>query len=150
MIADEKKLQAEMGRHFLPTPAKYKRELPQLKQVDSLALSSVHKDLEKAYQNHTYNPHDFGEPKPMEHSDSYVTFCQQTKSGPTIRFEEAGLKLPKIGSVKVDLHRELPMGAIIKSAVISKSDGGYFCTLTYEAALMPAAAAKTVPEKLSA
>lgn len=150
MIADEGKLRAELGKHFIPTPAKYKREIPALKEVDSLALATVHQKLERAFQDHAFNSHDHPEPTTVAETASYTTFCQQTKYGPTIRFEEGGLKLPKIGSVKVELHRELPLGARIKSAVVSKSEEGYFCTLAYEAAAMPAAAAKEVPEKLPA
>lgn len=150
MITDEEKLRAEMGQHFIPTPAKYKREIPALKEVDSLALSTLHQELERAFRNHIFNAHDHPRPGPLAQVESYTTFCQQTKYGPTIRFEEAGLRLPKIGSVKVELHRELPPGAKVKSAVISKAGESYFCTLTYEAAAMPAALAKEPPEQRTA
>ena len=31
MIEDEERLQEELGRHFIPAPARYKREIPKLK-----------------------------------------------------------------------------------------------------------------------
>ncbi len=133
MIADEAKLQAEMGRHFIPTPAKYKREWTQLKEVDSLALATVHQKLEKAFQEHSFNPHDHPKPERLECVSSYTTYCQQTKYGPTVRFEGAGLRLPKIGLVKTAAHRELPEEAVIKSVCVAKDENGYSCTLVYTA-----------------
>lgn len=35
----------------LPTPAKYKKDYPFLKEVDSLALANAQRHLEKAYKN---------------------------------------------------------------------------------------------------
>ncbi len=142
MISDEEKLRQEMGRHFIPAPARYKREMPGLKEIDSLALSSLHQKLEKAFRNHLYNPHDHPKPEPMAEVHCYTTFCQATKYGPTVRFTQEGLKLPKLGVVKTELHRELPGESLIKSVVIQKDGQGYLCILTYEAvAEAPAAAA---------
>lgn len=143
MVADEAKLQTEMGRHFIPTPAKYKRELPALKQVDSLALAQLHKDLQRAYREHSFNPHDHPKPQPLERLESYTTCCLQSKSGPNIRFEKGGLRLPKLGDVPTGLHPELPEESVIRSAQVGKRDGAYYCTLTYEAAAeAPAVAVK--------
>lgn len=150
MIADEAKLRAELGRHFIPTPAKYKREIPALKQIDSLALSQLHKNLERAYRDHIFNPHDNPEPRPLESLHTYTTCCLQSKSGPSIRFEGGALRLPKLGSVPTALGQELPEGSVLRSAEVGKKDGVYFCTLTYSEAAMPAAAAKEPPERRTA
>lgn len=134
MISDEEKLSREMGRHFIPAPARYKREMPGLKEVDSLALGALHHKLKKAFQDHLYNPHDHGKPEQVSEIVRYTTFCQTSKYGHTIRFTQGGLKLPKLGAVKTELHRELPGGSLIKSAVVQKEGQEYFCTLSYEAA----------------
>lgn len=145
MVADEAKLQAELGRHFIPTPAKYKREMPTLRQVDSLALAQLHKDLERAYWEHSCNPHDHPKPGPLDRMESYTTCCLQSKYGPNIRFERGALRLPKLGAVATALHQELPEGSVIRSAAVGKGADGYFCTLTYEAAAQAAAAAVKQP-----
>ena len=50
MLADQEKFYAETDVHFLPTPAKYKKGAPFLKEVDSGALATVHQNLRKAFQ----------------------------------------------------------------------------------------------------
>ncbi len=134
MIADEQKLQAELGRHFIPTPARYKRETPALKEVDSLALASLHQSLKKAFQDHQYNPHDYPRPETLASLNSYTTYCQQTRSGPTIWLDEGVLRLPKLGAVKARLHEPLPRGAAVRSAVVSRTASGYECRLFFETA----------------
>jgi transposase len=44
-----------------PTPAKYKKEFPFLKEIDSLALANAQLNLDKAYKNFFFgiNPLDF-------------------------------------------------------------------------------------------
>lgn len=134
MLLDREKLLAELGRHFIPNPARYKREIPALKEADSLALGAVHTELENAFRQHSYNPHDYKKPEPAEECLCYTTFCQQTSAGPTIRFTGGGLKLPKLGVVSTEPHRELPEGSAVRSAQIFREDGAYYCRLTYQAA----------------
>lgn len=50
MLSDEERFYVETDTHFIPTPARYKREAPFLKEVDSSALATVHQDLRKAFQ----------------------------------------------------------------------------------------------------
>lgn len=132
MIADEAKLRAELGQRFIPTPAKYKRELPQLNEADYEALSGMRHRLLRQFQNHDYNPHDTSKPEPVAQMDSYFTRSKLAKGGFKIRFEDGGIRLPKLGLVPTGLHAELPAGAYIRSAIVEKSDGRFYCTVKYE------------------
>lgn len=141
MLSDREKLLGELGRHFIPSPARYKRELPVLKEADSLALGAVHTELERAFRDHSFNPHDHKKPEPAEECLCYTTFCQQTSAGPTIRFAGGGLKLPKLGVVPAEPHREPARGSTIRWAEIYREDAGYFCRLACQAAGAAAGAA---------
>ena len=50
MLSDEQKFYAATGKHFIPTPAKYKKDAPFLKEVDSQALVSVHQQIQRAFK----------------------------------------------------------------------------------------------------
>ena len=39
MLADQQRFYLETDKHFIPTPAKYKKEAPFLKEVDNQALT---------------------------------------------------------------------------------------------------------------
>lgn len=56
MLTDAQQFLDEAGTFFIPTPAKYKKEFPFLKEVDSLALANVQLDLKEARKNHRENP----------------------------------------------------------------------------------------------
>ena len=129
MIADEAKLQKEFGRRYIPTPAKYKRELPELKEVDSMALSGLHHKLLLQFRDHEYNPHDYQEPRPVEGMDSYTTYSRLSKGGVVIRLEEGGIRLPKLGVIPLGEYAELPEGGVIESAVVFREQGAYFCRI---------------------
>lgn len=145
MISDEAKLQAELGRRFIPTPAKYKRELPVLKEVDSQALNGVHQGLLRQFQSHDYNPHDNPRPEPVSRIDRYFTHSKLAKGGFKIRFENGGIVLPKLGLVPTEIHMELPPGAVISSAIVERSDGKFYCSVKYECGKKAEAAAAAVP-----
>lgn len=49
MLADAQRFFDETGMFFIATPAKYKKEFPFLKEVDSLALANCQLDLKGAY-----------------------------------------------------------------------------------------------------
>ena len=48
MLMDAQQFLNEAGKFFIPTPAKYKKEFPFLKEVDSLALANTQLDLKEA------------------------------------------------------------------------------------------------------
>lgn len=56
MLADAQRFFDETGMFIITTPAKYKKECPFLKEVDSLALANCQLDLKGAY----HKPHPLG------------------------------------------------------------------------------------------
>jgi len=75
MLNEKLSAYAEKKPIPLVTPAKYKKDFPFLREVDSLALAYVQLQLEKAFKNHFKNPKSFGLPqlKRKKYKQSYTT-----------------------------------------------------------------------------
>lgn len=136
MLSDEIEFYCATDKHFVPTPAKYKKEFPFLKEIDSLALANVQQQLEKSFRNFFTNQKNFRHPKfksKKKSKKSYTTNCQITKSGPTIYATKNCVRLPKLGRIKANLYRTPPEHWALKSATVSQTKSGkFFCSLTYE------------------
>ena len=117
------------------TEAKHLEGCEFLKEVDSLALANVFMNYNQAWQNYKTNPSHFGKPtwkKRRGLEASYSTNNQPkwdkkqkkyiTKG--SIRIEDGKIQLPKIGWVELLQHYELPDGAIIKNATVSRDCAG--------------------------
>ena len=127
MLADRIAHYEETGESLRNTPAQYKGQFPWLKEVDSLALANVQLNLNKAYKSFFELRLGFPRFKSKKTAQSYKTNNQKG----TIALLDGKVKLPKIGWVKLKLHRQ-PKG-MIKSATISKTaTGKYFISILCE------------------
>jgi len=132
----EEKLETLRQGRKIPriTPARYKKEYPFLREVDSLALANVQLEQEKAFKDFFKNSKHFGIPKFKRKKDkqSYTTNNQQTKSGnETIRvdFEKGLLYLPKVKSgIKAVFHRKFE-GKIKSATVVKTKAGRYYVSI---------------------
>lgn len=83
MLIDAQQFLDEAGTFFVPTPAKYKKEFPFLKEVDSLALANTQLDLKDANKRHLESPKAVGVPRlKSKHRSgmSYTTNNKKTQS----------------------------------------------------------------------
>ena len=134
MLADKIDYYKETGELLKNTPAQYKKEFPWLKEVDSLALANVQLNLSKAYKFFFQSGFGFPNFKSKKTAQSYKTNNNKNKG--TIALLDGKVKLPKVGWVKLKLHRQ-PKG-LIKSATISKTvTGKYFISILCEEEIMP-------------
>ena len=101
------------------TPAKYKKEFPYFKEVDSLELTNAQLNLQKAYKGFFNNPKN-GFPKFKSKKNSWRTYTTNSVNN-NIELKEGRLKLPKLGLVKIKQHREIPQGYKLKSVTVSQS-----------------------------
>ena len=132
MLADRMAHYEETGETLNNTPAQYKEKFPWLKEVDSLALCNVQLNLNKAYKSFFQSKFGFPNFKSKKTAQSYKT---NNKKG-TIALLDGKVKLPKIGWVKIKLHRQ-PKG-VIKSATISKTaTGKYYISILCEEEILP-------------
>lgn len=111
-----------------PTPAKYKKDFPFLKEVDSLALANAQLNLDKAYKNF-FRDKSVGFPKFKSKKNPVQSYTTNNQNGTVALIDNKFIKIPKLKSlVRIKLHRQ-PKG-IIKSATISRhSSGNYYISL---------------------
>lgn len=133
MLADRQTHYEKTGESLKKnTPAQYKKQFPWLKEVDSLALCNVQLNLNKAYKSFFQSGFGFPKFKVKKTAQSYTTNNQKG----TITLLDGKVKLPKIGWVKVKVHRQ-PKG-LIKSATISKTTTGkYYVSILCEEEILP-------------
>ena len=132
MLADKIAHYEKTGEFLKNTPAQYKDEFPWLKEVDSLALANVQLNLNKAYKSFFQSGFGFPRFKSKKAAQSYKTNSQKG----LITLLDGKIRLPKIGWVKVKVHRQ-PKG-LIKSATISKTaTGKYFISILCEEDILP-------------
>lgn len=108
----------ELKKQKLPTPAKYKTEFEWLKEVDSLALANAQMNLQAAYSNF-FRDKSVGFPKFKSKKINYHSYKTNNQNGTIAIIGDNKVKIPKIGSVKINLHRKFT--GLIKSATISKT-----------------------------
>ena len=134
MLEDKIAYYEETGKMLKATPAQYKKEHEFLKEVDSLALANAQLQLETAYRNF-FRDKSIGFPKFKSKKDPRQSYTTNLVNG-NIRITGKKIKLPKVGEVRIKLHRQIPEDYIIKSVTVSREPSGkyYVSILTeYEA-----------------
>jgi len=130
----EEKLHAHEKKERIPrpTPAKYKKEFPFLKEVDCFALVAVQNHIEDAFRNHFKNRKQFRLPKFKKKKDkqSYTTY--NVHDSIRVDFERSLLYLPKLREgLKIELHRRFD--GKIKSVTIGRTnDDKYYASILVE------------------
>lgn len=144
MLTDKIEHYEHTGKKLINTPAQYKKEFPWLKEVDSLALANAQMHLQAAYERFFKNPA-LGLPKFKSRKHTKKTYTTNCVNG-NIVIQNGLLKLPKIGFIRIKLHREIPDDYKLKSVtVICDAGGNYHASVLYEYELEEQAA---VPESI--
>ena len=134
MLSDKIESYKSTGKFASVTPARYKKDYPYLKEVDSLALANTQLNLQSAFKNRfsksRKKKNGFPKYKSAKHSrKSYTTNNQHG----TVALTDSSIRLPKIGYVKAVIHRKPDSNRTIKSATISQdSDGKYYVSVLFE------------------
>ena len=99
-----------------------------LKEVDSLALANAKKNLDTAYKK--FFKHEAGHPKFHKKGihNSYTTNMVNNN----IVIENNGIKLPKLGVLKIKQHRLTKEGEVIKNVTISREGNKYYVSICVE------------------
>jgi putative transposase len=132
MLAERKAIYEEykndkeqLKKQKLPTPAKYKNEFEWLKEVDSLALANAQLNLNSAYRSF-FTSKSAGFPKFKSRKNPVQSYTTNNQKGTIRLIDSKTIRLPKVGNVKIKLHRQIPKDAGIKSATISKTATGKY------------------------
>ncbi len=123
------------GKFPTVTPAKYKKDYPYLKEVDSLALANKQMDLQERHSViHLVNPQKRKTDSLSSNLQSIVVSLtlQIIKKGTVAILDKRYIRLPKVGKVKAVIHRIPDDNWIIKSATVSQeSDGRYYISVLF-------------------
>ena len=135
MLADVQEFYAATDLHYIPTPARYKKTAPFLKEIDSQALCAVHQNLRRAFLDFFRNPSAYHYPRfrtKKARRDSFTVYSRPYRTGPSIRLTEEGIQLAKLGVVRLNLHRRPLHWWSLRSVTVSRSRSGkYFCAITF-------------------
>ena len=135
MLSDKIEGYKSTGKFPTVTPAKYKKDYPYLKEVDSLALANKQMDLQAAFRN-TFSKSrkiNNGFPKFKSAKHSRKAYTTNNQKGTVAIIDNNYIKLSKIGKVKAVIHRIPDTNWVIKSATISQeSDGKYYISVLFE------------------
>ncbi len=89
-----------------PTPAKYKKEFPFLKEIDSLALANAQLNLDKAYKNF-FQDKSVGFPRFKSKKNPVQSYTTNNQNGTVALIDSKFIKVPKLKSlVRIKLHRQ--------------------------------------------
>ncbi|MGL4569030.1 MAG: RNA-guided endonuclease InsQ/TnpB family protein [Fusobacteriaceae bacterium] len=118
------------GINKIITPASLKSEFPFLKEVDSLSLANAQLNVKTSFTNFFKKRASFPKFKSKRVArKSYTTNCVNG----SIRIEGKSIRLPKLGLVKIKLHRNIPQSHIIKSVTVSQEPtGAYYVSILTE------------------
>ncbi|MEG4573041.1 transposase [Microcoleus sp. N3A4] len=117
-------------------------ELLDFKQVDSTILQDVSKRVDKAFERLIAGDSKggrSGKPRFKTEAD-YRTMIFSTANSDWIKLVRKNwmyVRLPKLGVVKVRMHRSIPDGFTIKQASVTKKVDGWFIQLMLEDASVP-------------
>ena len=112
------------------TPASLKKEFEFLKEVDSLALANAQLNVKTAFTNFFRKNTKFPKFKSKKNTRRSYTTNNVNNS---IRFEKNKLKLPKLGFIKIKLHRLIPKKYKLKSVTVSQEpNGAYYVSILTE------------------
>ena len=150
MLADQQRFYLETGAHFIPTPAKYKKEAPFLREVDNQALIQEHNKLSQAFRVFFRNPECFGHPnfkRKKDDRDSFTACNHEFESGPTIYITKNGLRMTKAGIIQAKFPRRPRNGWKLKRVTVEKTrTGKYYAYILYEYAIKEPEAVTPAPE----
>lgn len=131
MLSDKIKYYEETKQKLNNTPAQYKVEFEWLKEVDSLALANAQMNLQKAYNNFFRSPN-IGFPKFKSKHRNRNSYTTNNQKG-SVAIEDGYIKLPKIGLVKLNQHRQISSDYKLKSVTISQTPSGkYYASILFE------------------
>ena len=135
MLSDKIEGYETTGKFPAITPAKYKKDHPYLKEVDSLALANKQLDLQAAFRNCFSKSHkkNTGFLKFKSAKRSRRSYTTNNQKGTVAIVDGGFIRLPKAGKVKAVIHRMPGDDWNIKSATVSQeSDGKYYVSVLFE------------------
>lgn len=129
MLSDKIEYYKKTKQRLNNTPAQYKKEFEWLREVDSLALANAQMNLQTAYNNFFKRP-EVGFPKFKSKKNNHFSYTTNSQGG-NIYVSDKYIKLPKIGLIRLNKHRDFD--GLIKSVTVSKTPSSkYYVSILVE------------------
>lgn len=131
LLLNDKIKYYEEHKEMLKREVSYYKKLKEyeyLKEVDSLALANVKKNLDNAYSRFFKKTSGFPKFKKKKNGGSYTT----NYVNDNIKLVPNGIILPKLGVVKTKLHRAIRSDGIIKNVTISSKGDKFYISINVE------------------
>ena len=130
MLADKIEYYHQMKKMLKVTPAQYKDTYPFLREVDSLALMNAHMNLETAYERFFDKVSKFPKFKSKKTArKSYTTNVVNNN----IVLNDHSIRLPKVGEVRIKVHRKPEDFWNLKSVTVSQEcDNTFYVSVLFE------------------
>ena len=133
MLEDKISYYEENHKQLNNTPAQYKNDNPWLKELDSYAFCNEQMNLQKAFNNFFRSPGKIGFPKFKSKKLDKNSYTTSNVNNIIRIIDDNHIKIPKIKSLKIKLHRQIPNSYKIKSATIEKKPSGkYYISILTE------------------
>ena len=135
MLSEKIESYKTTGKFVAVTPAKYKKDFPYLKEVDSLALANVQLNLQSAFRNHfdRNRRKKTGFPKFKSARHSRKSYTTNNQNGTVAIIDNRYIRLPKTGKVRAVIHRVPGTDWKLRSATVScSSDDRYYVSVLFE------------------
>lgn len=123
MLADKIEQYTRTGRLTSFQLDDYFTEYPYLREVDRAALVHVQKGLDAASRASDYAQGNYPHFRKSKHRGSYIAIGAVLKGN--------RLALPKIGAVKVKVHRQAPNQKPLKTTIVRTAAGEYYVSFLY-------------------
>lgn len=141
MLSDHERFYLETDAHFIPTPAKYKKQAPFLKEVDNQALIQEYNKLSQAFRNFFRNPAAFGYPKFKCKKTDRNTFsaCNHVMgNSATIYITRDAVRMTKAGLVRAKFPRRPRSGWKLTRITVERTKTGkYYGYLLFACPVQP-------------
>lgn len=132
MLADKNEYYEKEKKNLQVTPAQYKDEFEWLRQMDAYALCNEQMNLQTAFNNFFRSPK-VGFPKFKSKKRDKASYTTSNVNDSIRILDDKHIKLPKMKSLRIKLHRQLPENSKIKSATIErKPSGKYYISILVE------------------
>lgn len=135
LVSDGEEHYRKTGKRMRRTPAGYKKEAGYewLSELDSLALSNVQLDYEKAMD--AFLSDDAGHPKRKKKGRCRASYTTNLSNGKkkNLFLEEDMLKLPKVKTrIRLNIHRPVRSGGLLKKCTVCKEADRWMFALVFE------------------
>ena len=133
MLTDKIEYFKQYQKPFHKSPAQYKLDFPWLREVDSMALANALINLKHAFTNFFTLP-GYRFPKFKSKKNNFKSYTtNRVQNRRNLELLSSGIKIPKVGIVKMKQHRNIPDNFILKSATIMQVPSGrYYVSILFE------------------